>query len=244
MLEISNISKKFNQTHVLKDISFSLKSGQIYGLLGNNGAGKTTLTKIIFQEYLPNSGEIIYNSKSISISNYSEWYFFSENNELPKNVRVETYLILIKNLSKIQTKVYNQRIVEILKFLDIKPFFKKEISNLSAGQQKLLSLFVCFLIRPKVIFFDEPTANLDIKNKSLIIEAIKNFKNPDVTIVIITHLIEEVKDILDHILIMDQGKVVYDEINFEPKNLKDIFNRYTTNKVEKIHDIRNYLDAN
>ncbi|WP_338972143.1 ABC transporter ATP-binding protein [Spiroplasma endosymbiont of Panorpa germanica] len=242
MLKVSRIKKSFGTKEILKNVSFILEPGNIYGLLGNNGAGKTTLSKIIFQEYSFDSGEINYNNLDISKVDFKEWYFFSENSELPKNIQVKTYLKLIKNLVKMDNKKFDTRKNDIQSFLNINDLLNKNISSLSSGQQKIVSLFICFLIKPKIIFFDEPTANLDVQNKNMIIKTIENMKKPDVIIVIITHLIEEVKNILDHILIMNQGQIIYDNPYDKLENLDVIVDKLRKKDPVNSKGIERYLD--
>ncbi|MGL5268289.1 MAG: ATP-binding cassette domain-containing protein [Spiroplasma sp.] len=243
MLEIKNIQKKIKEKIILKDISLSLKPGRIYGLLGNNGAGKTTLIKIIFQEYNFDSGSIKFNGLDIKNTDYKSWYFFSENNELPKNITVKTYLNMIKNMACLSKDIFLARSDELNKFIDLKPLLKNSIASLSAGQQKLLSLYVCLLLKPKIIFFDEPTANLDIENKNIVIHAIKKMKNQDTLIVVITHLVEEIKDILDHVVIMDDGVIKYNEKHAnDKKNLKEIFQANVRLDSSKKNQMEEYIN--
>lgn len=241
MLKLENIQKRFKQKIVLKDISLTFESGKIYGLLGNNGAGKTTLVKIIFQEYKFDGGTIKYNNQEIKEINYKDWYFFSENNELPKNIKVGNYINMIRNMTLLPKDVFKTRISEINQFLDVRPWLKNKIGSLSAGQQKLLSLYVCLLLKPKIIFFDEPTANVDFANKEIILEVIKKLKNEETLIVVITHLIEEIKVLLDHVIIIDDGLIKYNqEFSNKKENLKAIFEK---NAAMLINNKQDYLEA-
>ena len=244
MLKLENIQKKFKQKTVLKDVSLTFEPGKIYGLLGNNGAGKTTLVKIIFQEYKFDSGIIKYNNQTIKTIDYKDWYFFSENNELPKNIKVSSYINMIRNMTLLSKTVFKTRINEINKFIDVQPWLKNKIGSLSAGQQKLLSLYVCLLLKPKIIFFDEPTANVDFANKKIILEVIKKLKNQETLIVVITHLIEEIKTLLDHVVIVDEGLIKYDqEFSNEKENLKEIFENNATILINnKQDDLETYLN--
>ena len=142
-------------------------------------------------------------------------------------------------------ETFKSRTNEINDFINIKPLLKQKIVSLSAGQQKILSLYICFLLKPKVIFFDEPTANLDIENKNIILKAIEQLKTKDRLIVIITHLIEEVKELLDHVIIIDEGKIKYDQkFSSSKENLKQIFQNNVSVKHndEKEIKIKEYID--
>lgn len=241
MLALENIQKTFKQKVVLKDISLTFESGKIYGLLGNNGTGKTTLVKIIFQEYKFDSGTIKYNNQAIKTIDYKDWYFFSENNELPKNIKVAAYINMIRNMTLLPKAIFKTRISEINKIINVEPWLKNKIGSLSAGQQKLLSLYICLLLKPKIIFFDEPTANVDFANKKIILEVIKKLKTQKTLIVIITHLIEEIKTLLNHVIIVDEGLIKYDQaFANEKENLKEIFENNASILIDNKQD---YLEA-
>ncbi len=241
MLTLENIQKTFKQKVVLKDISLTFEPGKIYGLLGNNGTGKTTLVKIIFQEYKFDSGTIKYNNQPIKTIDYKDWYFFSENNELPKNIKVAAYINMIRNMTLLPKTVFKTRISEINKIINIESWWNNKIGSLSAGQQKLLSLYICLLLKPKIIFFDEPTANVDFANKKIILEVIKKLKTQKTLIVIITHLIEEIKTLLNHVIIVDEGLIKYNQaFSNEKENLKEIFEN---NASILINNKQDYLEA-
>lgn len=245
MLEIKNVKKTFGKKQVLKDISLEIKPGRIYGLLGNNGQGKTTLSKITFNEYTKNQGEIFYNDIPQTQIDYTEWFFFSENNELPKNISVKSYISMIISLTKLSKQEVKKRHDQIMTFFtsfDIKKNQNIKIKNLSSGQQKLLSLYICFLIKPKVIFLDEPTANLDIQNKKMILDAIKQLKQNSNIIVLITHLIEEVKELIEEIIILDNGNITYKGNVDKNVGIKELFYKYTSNYQNDIHRAGDYLN--
>ncbi|ASZ09196.1 ABC transporter ATP-binding protein [Mesoplasma chauliocola] len=231
MITIKNIEKSFNNKKVLKDVSFELKEGKCYGLFGNNGAGKTTLTKIIFNELKASSGEINLSGKQQRGIDFSNWYFFVENNELPATISVITYIELQANVKNISNSKIKKAIEKFKPILDIESIKNMLIKNISAGQKKLVSLFVMFLVKPKYIFFDEPTANLDIKNKDLILDFIKTSMTHDSIFVVITHLIQEVSSIVDHIIILDSGMITYDDVYDKKSDIKKIFKEHTKEEI-------------
>ncbi|AXK50859.1 ATP-binding cassette domain-containing protein [Spiroplasma alleghenense] len=208
MLNAKNVTKKFKQKLVLDDISLEFKKSKTTGLLGNNGAGKTTLLKIIFQEYRCDSGEILFEGKKMTRVDYQKMFFFTENTELPKNMSVEEYLEYILNLNSLKLK--NSTAIEKYKWVfNFEKFRKSKIEKLSDGEKKMLSLFVLFNLSPELICFDEPTANLDFKNKDIMIRAIKYLKDLGKTIVIITHLISEVEKLLDEVIVFRDKKIIF-----------------------------------
>jgi len=109
-------------------------------------------------------------------------------------------------------------------------FFKKskKIKDFSAGERKILSTLMVLVLNPTVIFFDEPTANLDLKNKEIIVNMIRIMMDQNKIIVITTHLIDEVKELLTDLIILDQGKIKYTKQYSQKENIKSIFIQNTT----------------
>ncbi len=243
MLKINKINKNFKDKKVLKDISLSLEKGNCYGLFGNNGVGKTTLTKIIFNELNKSSGEIELDNLEQKNIDFRDWYFFTENNELPNDISVRNFIEILVNINLLSKQEYNNRVNYLASIFDVKKYWKVKIKNLSAGQKKLLSLYACMLFKPKIIFFDEPTANLDIKNKTIILDVISKLKSDDTIIVIITHLISEVMQLIDHVIIMDEGQITYNKKFNKSDDINEIFNKYSSNNAEEIkNSLEEYMN--
>ncbi|WP_027063025.1 ATP-binding cassette domain-containing protein [Mesoplasma seiffertii] len=245
MIKLKNISKKFKDQIVLRDINLEIKAGKIYGLLGNNGVGKTTLVKLIFNELTYDSGEIIYlKNNEQTVIDYQEWYYFLESANLPQEIKVKAYLEYIKNLNRISKKEFVSKYNEVIRILDISKWLKLKIEDLSAGQKKILLLFVCLILKPKVLFLDEPTANVDIQTKRMMIETIETLKKQGIIIVVITHLVDEVEHILDHIFILEDGAIKLDQQYDLKKDgrLKALFELYTAKADSKKIEMENYIN--
>ncbi|ATZ18505.1 ABC transporter ATP-binding protein [Williamsoniiplasma somnilux] len=223
MIEIKNLYKSFNDKKVLENVNLKFEKNHIYGLLGNNGAGKTTLIKLIFSEIKCDSGDIIssYDSKN-------NWFYFVDNIDLPKNISIQNYLSEVRFLAKIDKKTFNDNLKKSEEILEIKFKKNRKIKTLSSGQQKLLSLLVLLTVKPDVVFFDEPTANLDPQNKEIIIKIIANLKNENRIVVVVTHLIKEVENILTDVVILDSSKIVYNKPRNKKDDVQNIFNSLTT----------------
>ncbi|WP_342252641.1 ABC transporter ATP-binding protein [Spiroplasma endosymbiont of Amphibalanus improvisus] len=226
ILEIKEINKFYGKKNILNDVSLKFYPNQVYGLFGINGAGKSTLAKCIFNEVKKSDNSIFIDDHLINIHNYEEMYYFLDNPDLPKEMLVYDYLSKLNLLANNDMKKFKKQVVELgqelLPNVNIK---KKRIKNLSSGQQKLVSLMGCILLRPKIIFFDEPTANLDLKNKELILSSIMKIKNSDNIIVFMTHLIEEIAPYIDQMIILNNHKIIYDApVKSDERNkLKTIF---------------------
>jgi ABC-2 type transport system ATP-binding protein len=230
---VNNLAVKFQDKEVLKQISFELKPGNIYGLLGLNGAGKTTIIRSIFNEITQYDGEIKIDGKTITQHDYAKMYYFAENNSLPKTLTIYEYLKLESTLRSIPRDHFKTKIAEFEKTMPNINFKKKKIKSLSSGQQKLVSLLCTMLIDCELIFFDEPTANLDFENKKFVLDYIKKQQNQNKIIVMVTHLVYEVQTILNNVLILDEGVIKCATAVKPGDNVKEIFEKNVTFKNEE-----------
>ncbi|PPE06122.1 ATP-binding cassette domain-containing protein [Williamsoniiplasma lucivorax] len=208
-IKVTNLTKKIKNKKILIDVNAIFKPGKHYGLLGNNGVGKTTLLKCIFNEYDYESGTITFDNQKMNEKNLSQIYYFPDNNDLQKHLSIYNLLRTQYLFNKQTLKGFEKKLNEENIYFLQKNLKKTLISSLSSGQQKLVSLLACKILNPKIIFFDEPTANLDLSNKQMIIDEIKKIANSDKTIIIITHLVEEFSNFFNEIIIIDQGTVKF-----------------------------------
>ncbi|ALD66322.1 ABC transporter ATP-binding protein [Spiroplasma cantharicola] len=208
MIEIKNLTKIFKNGIGLHDINIKLNSGEITAILGPNGAGKSTLLKLIFREYKKDSGEIIYNIGNEDLKKFS---FFTDHSLFPKNVSLNYFCMYNAQLSGIKSKDAKKRLEHLLKILDLEKYKNKSFKSLSAGMQKRAMLAATLINDPEFIFFDEPTANLDINSRKELINLIKNMKDKNKTIVITSHILDELQNIIDRVIIIDSGKIVLDK---------------------------------
>ncbi|ATZ16484.1 ABC-2 type transport system ATP-binding protein [Entomoplasma freundtii] len=208
-LEIRNLTKSIKQKVILENINLAFETGKYYGFLGNNGAGKTTLLKCIFNEYEYQKGLITLDGQKIAANDFNKMYYFSDNNDLPKNISIYEFLQTQYLFNKGNLTCFDLCLLEkndYFKNLDLK---KTTIGSLSSGQQKMVSLLACKILDPQIIFFDEPTTNLDISNKELIINEIQKINISNKIIVIITHLVEEFSNLFDEIIILNNKSIAY-----------------------------------
>ena len=211
MLKIDNISKSINDTKILKNISLELNDGEILGLLGPNGAGKTTLMRIITGYYNKNAGEIILNDKIINYQNIEllkkEIGYLPENNPLYEDMTVEEYLKFCLDLHNIEKDVQDLKIKEVIESCSIKDRLKDDIKTLSKGLKQRVGLASALIHDPKILILDEPTTGLDPNQILEIRELIKKISK-DKTIMISTHIMQEVEAICDRVIIINNGEIV------------------------------------
>ncbi len=243
MIKIENVKKTFNKKNVLKNIDINFEPGKVYGFIGNNGAGKTTLLKIIFNELKPDSGQITYLNQPQNKINYHEWMYFVENNELPRGMRAFDYLRYVALMADVNLAEFKKRLQRVCEVVDLNFNLKNKIKNLSAGQKKILSCLSMLINKPKIIFLDEPTANLDPSNKSLVLKIIDNLKKDDRIIVVITHLFDDIQGLVTDVVIVDDGVIKKTKALKANDSIAEVFNQYVFNQYdEKKEQIGEYLN--
>ena len=231
-LDIKNISKKYANQIALKDISFSLKKGDIVGFLGPNGAGKTTLIKIITSTLKQDKGEVyVYGNNTISneIITKNDIGYLAENNPLYKEMNVTEYLDFIASIYNIKNKK------DLINDLILKTGLEKEkyklIENLSKGYKQRVGIASALINNPKVLILDEPTTGLDPNQLVEIRNLIKNVGKEKI-VLLSTHTLQEIPKICNHIIIIKEGEIVenitMENLNKSKINLEKHFQKLTS----------------
>ena len=255
-IEVKNLSYSYLQEKnlVLENISFNIKEGEVYGIIGPSGCGKSTLL-LALSGLIPHSikgdviGNILINGKDLLKSNLMELsqkvqiLFQSPDSQLfALNVEDEiTFGLENLNLPWFEIE---RRLNTVLEDLGIEHLRNRSIEELSSGQKQKVALAAILAMEPKVLLFDEPTANLDQPSIRNLIELVKELKKK-YTILIVEHNVELVKEVCDRVLLMNDGKVFiedrtddvfgskeYGKVMLPPHNMKEI-----TNKLRKIKNI-------
>ena len=225
-IKLKDISKTYNNIEVLKNINFSVKKGEILGLLGVNGAGKSTIMKIICSYVKPNSGKVKICEKDIETHTKltkSKIGYLSEKNPLYEEMYVNEFLIFISKFYKEKNKNLNT----VLENTNLKNIKNKKIKILSAGQRKRVGIAQAILPAPDVLILDEPTATLDPNQKNEIHTLIKELAKKKANL-ISPHIIDEVEKICDRIIIIHKGDIIANLKKKEFKNsLTKIFKKLT-----------------
>tara|TARA_B100000965_G_scaffold276094_1_gene233939 strand:- start:71 stop:772 length:702 start_codon:yes stop_codon:yes gene_type:complete len=231
-LEIKNIGKKYNNQDALKNVSFSLKKGDIVGFLGPNGAGKTTLMKIITSTLKQDLGDVIVfgnNTLTNDLITKNDIGYLAENNPLYKEMDVNEYLDFIASLYKVKNKK------EIINSLIIKTGLKdersKKIEQLSKGFKQRVGIAASLINNPKVLILDEPTTGLDPNQLIEIRNLIKEI-GKDKIVLLSTHILQEIPKICNHIIIINNGEIVenikMEKLKNSKINLEEHFHKLTT----------------
>lgn len=211
MIEIQHVSKKIGSKTILDDVSLEIKKGEVVGLVGPNGAGKTTLFSLISTISSPTSGDIWIDGCSVRRQTKEVRALIGY---VPQEIALYHSLSILDNLQFWATmssvKINAKRIEQIAKLLGLTDRLKEKIENLSGGYKRRVNLAVAMLHDPPILLMDEPTVGVDMYAKRELLPFIKKCKEQGTTIVYSSHDAEELLYLADRIVMLEQGKVIFD----------------------------------
>lgn len=219
ILFTKKLSKMYKNQHAVRDISINVKENSVYGLLGPNGAGKSTLLKMLTGMLKPTSGEIYYKG--------DEWErkVLNDIGALIESPPIYENLTAKENL-KVRTLIYglpDSRIEEVLEIVDLKHAGKKKASQFSMGMKQRLGIAIALLNYPNLLILDEPTNGLDPIGIIELRELIRSFPKNGITVILSSHILSEVENIADHIGIIVNGKLWYEDAIDNSLDLENLF---------------------
>lgn len=219
-IQIKHIKKVFKDKEVLNDISFTIESGSICGLLGVNGAGKSTLMKILYGLESQSAGEILFDGKtSKEIKDDKKFGALIESPAIYMN------LSAFDNL-KTKALLYDipdETIRETLNLIGLANTGRKKAGKFSLGMKQRLGLGMAIITNPEFLILDEPTNGLDPDGVKELLDLINSLKQKEMTILISSHQLHEVSKIADDIVILHQGKIHYSQPNQDKQDLEKLF---------------------
>ena len=231
IIEIINLSKKFNNFSAIDNISFKIRNPGILGLLGTNGAGKTTLMGMILGLIQPTFGKIRIFDQEYSFNKYDilkKINYESPYIDLPKKLTVKQNLILYARLYGVENHL--EKIMKLSDSIKISDILDKKFGNLSAGQKTKVGICKALINSPELLLLDEPTASLDPETSIFVRDFLLNYqKKTQSAIIIASHNMQEVESICDRIIILNKGKIMFDEKTNDlikkekSKSLEDLF---------------------
>lgn len=215
MIKVKNLKKKFGEIEVLKDISLEVKKGEIYGIIGHSGAGKSTLLRCLNGLESYDTGSILIKDKEIKDLNKLEirelrkdiGMIFQSFNLLERKDVYENIALPLElwGYKKEQVK---ERVLELLKLVDLENKIKSMPSELSGGQKQRVAIARALALKPSILFCDEATSALDPKTtKDILSLILKINKEIGITIVMVTHQMEVVKEVCEKITLLEGGKI-------------------------------------
>lgn len=221
MIKLANISKNFGQTQAVKDLSLTIEQGEVVGLLGPNGAGKTTTMRLMSGYLFPDQGEVQINDVSVLDQPTQAQQligYLPENNPLYSNLLVKEFLQLSASFKHMDRAELNSALEFAVPAVGIESVFYQPINELSKGFRQRVGIAAALLNSPQVLILDEPTEGLDPNQRSEIRQLLLDLAQEH-TVLISTHVMQEVTAICNRILIINQGQLVADGSEQELKQL-------------------------
>ena len=220
-ININKVNKFYGKQQALSNVSFSLKKGEVVGFLGPNGAGKSTLMKIITCYLQQDSGKVqVCNLDTLEedLKIKSKIGYLPENNPLYTEMYIKEYLLFVGNIYKINN--LRMRVAEIIHQTGLTPEQGKKISQLSKGYRQRVGLAAALIHNPEILILDEPTTGLDPNQLVEIRNLIKEV-GKDKTVLLSTHIMQEVDKICNRLIIINKGEIVDDQLisNFIKNNI-------------------------
>lgn len=225
VVEVSGINKSFKDIKVVDNVSFTIGQSEIFGMVGPNGAGKTTTIRMLMDIIKPDSGEIKILGEPINEEVKNRIGYLPEERGLYKKLTVSqslSYLAALKNMKK---RLAGERAEELLKRVNMLPHKDKKTEELSHGMGQLIQFVATILHDPELVVFDEPFAALDPVNTQLLKELILELRSQGKSVILSTHMMNQVEELSDRILMINKGQAVL------YGSLAEIKSRYRNNSI-------------
>lgn len=224
-VEVSHVAKSFGDVHAVRDVSFEVQRGEIFGLLGPNGAGKTTTLRLLLDIFKPDKGDINLLGGPMSEDKKAHIGYMPEDRGLYQDVPLERCLVYLGTLKGLSKEDARQRGDTLLKQFDLFDHRAKKVKELSKGMQQKAQIITTIMHQPELIIIDEPFTALDPVNTQMIKDLMQDLRAQGTTIIMCTHQMHQVEELCDRILLIDAGKdVLYG-------NLNDIRKQYSGHAV-------------
>ncbi len=256
MIEIKNLTKHYGSTVAVKNVSLSVKKGEVLGFLGPNGAGKTTTMKILTCFMPPTNGTATVGGYDVLENPYEvrrKIGYLPENTPLYSDMVVDDYLYFITEMRKIPRSDRRRRINEMIEICSLKGVLKKDIGALSKGFRQRVGLAQAMIHDPEILVLDEPTSGLDPNQIIEIRQLIKQL-GKEKTIILSTHILPEVSATCDRVIIINDGEIaasgtpaelqsevagdmiLYTTINAPKKDIEQAINNISSVKELRLMD--------
>lgn len=220
MIEVKNVTKKYGNFTAVDNITFTVKDGEVVGLLGQNGAGKSTTMNMITGFIEPTEGNIVINGFDImkkTLKAKKQIGYMPENVPLYTELTVKEFVTYMAELKLVERKIRKQEVENVIKETGLQEVENKLIRNLSRGYKQRVSMAGALVGNPEVLILDEPTVGLDPKQIIEIRNLIKNLGKKH-TVILSSHILSEISQICEKVVILNKGKIVAIDT---PENLEE-----------------------
>ena len=249
VIEVENLSKSYGKIQAVKEVSFKVKKGEVFGLIGPDGAGKTSIIQILTGVLTPTSGKAFINGIDVTkeperIKSIIGYMPQGLGLNLYDNLTVEENINFFRDLRQIPEKIFKKNKEILLEITKLKPFLNRQAKALSGGMRQKLALVCTLLHLPDIIFLDEPTTGVDPLSRQEFWRIIHNLvKEKEITVLLTTSYMDEAER-CHRIALMHEGKILLEEKPENISNLEEIFIEKITGQKPKIIDIVKKRDEN
>ena len=245
MLKVDHITKYYGEICAVNQLSFSLKEGEIFGLLGANGAGKTTTFRMILSLLEPTSGKVTLNGKKIDYSVMESLGYLPEERSLLTKLTVEEQILYYGKLKGMKEEIILKRLDEYLLKFGLLNDKRRKIKELSKGNQQKIQFISSIIHEPKLLILDEPFTGLDPINVKQFKEVIYDLKKRGCMIIFSSHQMEHIEEFCEKLVILVKGNVVLSGDLKEIKKAYEKMNIFIRGdvKVEDIQKIDGVLEV-
>lgn len=243
MLQVKNIVKYYGDNKAVDNLSFEVKNGEIFGLLGENGAGKTTTFRIIMGLLDATEGEVLLDGKKIDYSITDKIGFVTEERSLLTKMTVKEQLIFYGVLKGMREQEIEKELEKWLDFFQIKSYENRKIKELSKGNQQKIQFISAIIHHPKLLILDEPFTGLDPINVELMKKAIYKLQKEGCSIIFSSHQMEHIENFCEKLIILVKGKAIVDgyvrdiKKEYKKKNVLLRGEKLPLKEIEKIKGV-------
>lgn len=220
LVEVRNVTKRFESHVALNDVSLSVSRGRIFGLLGPNGAGKTTLIRILNRITAPDSGDVMFDGRPMEPSDVTRIGYLPEERGLYRKMKVGEQAVYLARLKGMNKQEAESRLRVWFDKFGIMPWWNRKLEELSKGMAQKVQFIITVLHKPELLIFDEPFSGFDPVNAEQLKREILKLRDQGHTIIFSTHNMSSVEEICDDIALINHSEVV---MQGEMRSIKDSF---------------------
>lgn len=238
MLKLENVTKYYDFTKGVENLSISIPKGKVLGLLGNNGSGKTTTFRLLLGLLEHQSGTITYLGEPIDRSDKRLFGYLPEERSMLRDLTVKDQIFYLGRLKKMSDREIGSNLREWLKFFHMEHVEHRKIMELSKGNQQKVQMICALIHNPEILIFDEPLNGLDINNVELFQQLIFKLKKEKKIILLSSHLYDTIEIFCDYVLYLKTGDVLFQGELVKLK--KKCKHRYITLFDTNIYECKDY----
>lgn len=242
MVEIRHFKMSFGDKTVIKDLSFDVFRGEVFGFLGSNGSGKTTTLRALLGLYQPTAGDLLINGKPYSVDSQIRLGYLPEERGLYKKEKVLDVMLYFGQLKGLSRKEAKDFSLKFLERVNLSDKANAQLDKLSGGQQQKIQLGVTIMGDPELLIMDEPAKGFDPVNRRLLMNIIEEQRKSGATIIYVTHQMEEVERLCDRLILLKDGQAAaygtLEEVKsqFGGASMDDIFVQVYGGEAKELSD--------